>query len=102
VVRDRASDQADRVAPNRRCSMGDGPIRLNRAVSRGVLGDTRALAGAAIHRAMSEERPPERQEQQNRRGSRCNVKRVCHEVGEAKVTAGGMPRVGGGSTGNQN
>jgi len=51
---------------------------------------------------MSEERPPDRQEQQNRRSSQCNVKRVCHKVDEAKVSAGGMPRVGGGSTGNQN
>ncbi len=51
---------------------------------------------------MSEERPPDRQEQQNRRSSQCNVKRVCHKVDEANVSAGGMPRVGGGSTGNQN
>ena len=30
-----------------------------------MLGDSRALAGGAAHRAMSEERPPDRQEQQN-------------------------------------
>ena len=51
---------------------------------------------------MSGERPPDRQEQQNRRKSQRNVKRVCHKVDEAKVSAGGVPRVGGGSTGNQN
>ena len=38
---------------------------------------------------MSEKRPPDRQEQQNRRSSQCNVKRICPRSGLVAYNYGG-------------